>query len=129
MSSNPIKKWHQVVREKDFKLLEDILDESVVFYSPVVFTPQEGKKITLMYLSSVAMVFNVDSFSYTHEIIDGNMASLEFELELEGIHINGLDLITWNKDQKITEFKVFIRPLQGLNALHKLMGRALKSSY
>jgi hypothetical protein len=129
MSSNPIKKWHKVVREKDFKLLEDILDESVVFYSPVVFTPQEGKKITLMYLSSVAMVFNVDSFSYTHEIIDGNMASLEFELELEGIHINGLDLITWNKDQKITEFKVFIRPLQGLNALHKLMGMALKSSY
>ena len=129
MSSNPIKKWHKVVREKDFKLLEDILDESVVFYSPVVFTPQEGKKITFMYLSSVAMVFNVDSFSYTHEIIDGNMASLEFELELEGIHINGLDLITWNKDQKITEFKVFIRPLQGLNALHKLMGMALKSSY
>jgi hypothetical protein len=54
------------------------------------------------------------------------MASLELELELEGIHINGLDLITWNKDQKITEFKVFIRPLQGLNALHKLMGMALK---
>ena len=129
MSSNPIKKWHQVVQEKDFELLESILDDSVVFYSPVVFTPQKGKKITLMYLSSVAMVFNVDSFSYTHEVIDGNMASLEFELELEGIHINGLDLITWNKDQKITEFKVFIRPLQGLNALHKLMGMALKSSY
>jgi hypothetical protein len=126
MSSNPIKKWHQVVQEKNFELLESILDDSVVFYSPVVFTPQKGKKITLMYLSSVAMVFNVDSFSYTHEVIDGNMAGLEFELELEGIHINGLDLITWNKDQKITEFKVFIRPLQGLNALHKLMGMALK---
>ncbi|MDA9109384.1 nuclear transport factor 2 family protein [Woeseiaceae bacterium] len=126
MSSNPIKKWHQVVQEKNFELLESILDDSVVFYSPVVFTPQKGKKITLMYLSSVAMVFNVDSFSYTHEVIDGNMASLEFELELEGIHINGLDLITWNKDQKITEFKVFIRPLQGLNALHKMMGKALK---
>ena len=126
MSSNPIKKWHQVVQEKNFELLESILDDSVVFYSPVVFTPQEGKKITFMYLSSVAMVFNVDSFSYTHEVIDGNMASLEFELELEGIHINGLDLITWNKDQKITEFKVFIRPLQGLNALHKMMGKALK---
>ncbi|MDB2544367.1 nuclear transport factor 2 family protein [Woeseiaceae bacterium] len=126
MSSNPIKKWHQVVQEKNFELLESILDDSVVFYSPVVFTPQKGKKITLMYLSSVAMVFNVDSFSYTHEVIDGNIASLEFELELEGIHINGLDLITWNKDQKITEFKVFIRPLQGLNALHKMMGKALK---
>ena len=123
---NPIAKWHQVVKKKNFQLLEEILDDSVTFYSPVTFTPQKGKEITLMYLSAVAEVFEGNSFSYTHEIIDGNMASLEFELELEGIHINGLDLITWNEDQKITEFKVFIRPLQGLNALHKNMGLILK---
>ena len=123
---HPIAKWHQVVKEKNFQLLEEILDDSVTFYSPVTFTPQKGKEITLMYLSAVAEVFEGNSFSYTHEIIDGNMASLEFELELEGIHINGLDLITWNEDQKITEFKVFIRPLQGLNALHKNMGLILK---
>ena len=115
-----------MIKEKNFQLLEEILDDSVTFYSPVTFTPQKGKEITLMYLSAVAEVFEGNSFSYTHEIIDGNMASLEFELELEGIHINGLDLITWNEDQKITEFKVFIRPLQGLNALHKNMGLILK---
>ena len=123
---NPIAKWHQVVKEKSFQLLEEILDDSVTFYSPVTFPPQKGKEITLMYLSAVAEVFEGNSFSYTHEIIDGNMASLEFELELVGIHINGLDLITWNESQKITEFKVFIRPLQGLNALHKNMGLILK---
>jgi hypothetical protein len=129
MHTNPITKWHQVVKNNDFQLLEDILDDSVIFYSPVVFTPQKGKKITLMYLSAVATLFNVDSFSYTHEIINKNMASLEFELELNGIHINGLDLITWNEDQKITEFKVFVRPLQGLNALHEMMGISLKDKY
>jgi len=126
MSSNPIKKWHQVVQEKNFELLESILDDSVVFYSPVVFHPQKGKEITLKYLSAVATLFNVESFTYTHELITENMASLEFELELDGVYINGLDLITWNDEQKITEFKVFIRPLQGLNALHKMMGKALK---
>ena len=129
MHTNPITKWHQVVKNNDFQLLEDILDDSVIFYSPVVFTPQKGKKITLMYLSAVATLFIVDSFSYTHEIINKNMASLEFELELNGIHINGLDLITWNEDQKITEFKVFVRPLQGLNALHEMMGISLKDKY
>jgi hypothetical protein len=82
-----------------------------------------------MYLSAVATLFNVDSFSYTHEIINKNMASLEFELELNGIHINGLDLITWNENQKITEFKVFVRPLQGLNTLHEMMGMTLKNKY
>ena len=129
MHTNPIKKWHQVVKDSNFQLLEDILDDSVVFYSPVVFTPQKGKKITLMYLSAVATLFNIESFSYTHEIIEGNMASLEFELELDGIHINGLDLITWNNEQKIIEFKVFIRPLQGLNILHEMMGNSLKNKY
>ena len=129
MHTNPIKKWHQVVKNNDFQLLEDILDDSVIFYSPVVFTPQKGKKITLMYLSAVATLFNVDAFSYTHEIINKNMASLEFELELNGIHINGLDLIIWNEDQKITEFKVFVRPLQGLNVLHEMMGISLKDKY
>ena len=82
-----------------------------------------------MYLSAVATLFNVDSFSYTHEIINKNMASLEFELELNGIHINGLDLIIWNEDQKITAFKVFVRPLQGLNVLHEMMGISLKDKY
>ena len=129
MANNPIQKWHQVVQEKNFKLLSEILDESVTFFSPVVFHPQKGKEITLKYLSAVAILFNVESFTYTHEIITENMASLEFELELDGIYINGLDLITWNDEQKITEFKVFIRPLQGVNKLHEFMGIALEKEH
>ena len=122
----PISEWHQVVRNKDYELLSEILDDEVIFYSPVVFTPQKGKKITLMYLSAAAEVFEGNSFSYTKELVEGNNASLEFQLVIDGTEINGVDLITWNESQKITEFKVFVRPLQGVNALHKKMGEMLE---
>lgn len=121
-----LKKWHEVVKNKDYKLLSEILSEDVVFYSPVVFTPQEGKEITQIYLSAAAEVFEGNSFHYTNEIIDENKASIEFELELEGVKVNGVDLITWNEEQKITEFKVFVRPLQAVNALHKQMAAMLE---
>lgn len=121
-----LEKWHEVVKTKDYELLSSILADDVVFYSPVVFTPQKGKQITLMYVSAAAEVFEGNSFRYTNEIINGNKASIEFELELEGIKVNGVDLITWNENQKITEFKVFIRPLQAVNAMHKQMGVMLE---
>jgi ketosteroid isomerase-like protein len=122
----PIGKWHQVVRNKDYELLSEILDDEVIFYSPVVFTPQKGKEIAQMYLSAAAEVFEGNTFSYTKELVEGNSASLEFQLVIDGIEINGVDLITWNENQKITEFKVFVRPLQGVNVLHEKMGEMLQ---
>ena len=122
----PITKWHEVVSTKNYQLLDEILDDNVVFYSPVVFTPQKGKDITKIYLLAAAEVFAGNSFSYVRELIKDNEASLEFELELDGIKVNGVDLIAWNADQKITEFKVFIRPLQAVNALHQKMGAMLE---
>lgn len=123
----PITKWHEVVSTKNYQLLDEILDDNVVFYSPVVFTPQKGKDITKIYLSAAAEVFEGNSFSYVRELIKDNEASLEFELELEGIKVNGVDLISWNTDNKIIKFKVFIRPLQAVNALHQKMGAMLES--
>ena len=124
----PITKWHEVVSTKNYQLLEEILDDNVIFYSPVVFTPQKGKEITKIYLSAAAEVFEGNSFSYVRELIKDNEAALEFELELDEIKVNGVDLITWNHEKKITEFKVFIRPLQALNALHQKMGAMLESA-
>ena len=121
-----ITKWHEVVSTKNYQLLDEILDDNVVFYSPVVFTPQKGKEITKIYLSAAAEVFEGNSFSYVRELIKDNEASLEFELELDGIKVNGVDLISWNNDQKITEFKVLVRPLQAVNAMHKQMAATLK---
>ena len=124
----PITKWHEVVSTKNYQLLEEILDDNVIFYSPVVFTPQKGKEITKIYLSAAAEVFEGNSFSYVRELIKDNEAALEFKLELNEIKVNGVDLITWNHEKKITEFKVFIRPLQAVNALHQKMGAMLESA-
>ena len=118
---NPINKWHEVVTTQNQDLLKSILAENVTFYSPVVFTAQKGKSLTLLYLMAAAQVFNNKSFSYTKEIINENHATLEFELNINGIEINGIDLITWNEEGMIIEFKVFIRPLQGVNVIHKMM--------
>jgi len=124
---NPINKWHEVVKTQNQDLLKSILAENVTFYSPVVFTAQKGKSLTILYLMAAAQVFNNKSFSYTKEIINENHATLEFELNINGIEINGIDLITWNKEGMIIEFKVFIRPLQGVNVIHKMMQQMLEN--
>ena len=124
---NPINKWHEVVTTQNQDLLKSILAENVTFYSPVVFTAQKGKSLTLLYLMAAAQIFNNKSFSYTKEIINKNHATLEFELNINGIEINGIDLITWNEEGMIIEFKVFIRPLQGVNVIHKMMQQMLEN--
>jgi len=124
---NPIHKWHEVVDKQDHGLLKSILAENVTFYSPVVFTPQKGRDLTLLYLMAAAQVFNNKSFSYTKEIINENHAALEFKLSIDGIEINGIDLITWNEEGMIIEFKVFIRPLQGVSTIHKMMQQMLEN--
>tara|TARA_B100001245_G_C22821483_1_gene395310 strand:- start:357 stop:743 length:387 start_codon:yes stop_codon:yes gene_type:complete len=122
---NPISKWHQVVKLRDYNLLKEILSENVIFYSPVIYTPQKGKSITLNYLVAASEVFNSSNFKYTKEIINNKFASLEFKLTIDDTEINGIDLISWNEEGLITEFKVFIRPLQGVNLIHKLMQKML----
>lgn len=118
---NPIESWHKVVKERNFKLLNQILSEKVIFYSPVVHTPQAGKEITLLYLKAASEVFNHPTFTYVNEVIGEDLASLEFTLEINEIKINGLDLIKWDKDNLITEFKVFIRPLKAVQIIHSMM--------
>jgi len=124
---NPISKWHQVVELRDYNLLKEILSENVIFYSPVTYTPQKGKSITLNYLVAASEVFNSSNFKYTKEIINNKFASLEFKLTIDDTEINGIDLISWNEEGLITEFKVFIRPLQGVNLIHKLMQKMLNN--
>ena len=134
---HPIKKWHELVETGNKDIYDEILAEDVVFYSPVVHTPQKGKEITKIYLSAAGNVFgdskkesspkeSFSNFKYTKEIIGENNACLEFENIIDGIHINGVDLITWNKDKLITEFRVLVRPLQAVNMLHKMMGEMLE---
>ncbi len=126
MIENTIKTWHRLVRDRDAAGLDEILADNVVFHSPVVHTPQEGKLITTLYLSAALQVLNNDSFKYLREVVSGNNAVLEFSTVIEGILINGVDMITWGPDGRITDFKVMIRPLKAINLVHRMMGEMLQ---
>ncbi|MGO9949934.1 MAG: nuclear transport factor 2 family protein [Steroidobacteraceae bacterium] len=127
MSSDPIAIWHRLVKERDVQGLDGLLAADAVFYSPVVHTPQVGKAITKKYLSAAFHVFFNESFRYVRELSDKRDAVLEFELELDGITINGVDMIRWNDAGKITEFKVMLRPLKAVNLIHQKMAAMLNA--
>lgn len=125
MQSECIQQWHKIVAARQVDELADLLSDEVVFYSPVVHTPQIGKAITLKYLSAAFDVLLTDSFQYVSEMANLHQAALEFQLELDGTAVNGVDLITWNDEQKITEFKVMVRPLKAIGLVQKLMAERL----
>ena len=122
----PIEQWHQVVKSRDAAALKDLLAEDVVFVSPVVHTPQAGRTITMAYLHAAMQVLNNDSFHYLNQWFGPESAVLEFECVVEGITVNGIDMIRWNADGRIDHFKVMVRPLKAINKLHEMMGRALQ---
>ena len=129
MSHPPvIETWHRLVRTTDAAGLKDLLADDAVFHSPVVHTPQRGKKLAYLYLSAAFKVFFNDSFHYVREVIDGNNAVLEFEVQLDGITVNGVDMITWNDEGKIIDFKVMLRPLKAINLIHQKMGQMLEAA-
>lgn len=121
--------WHRHIETKDPSGLADQLADDAVFHSPVVHTPQAGKPLIMAYLGAADIVLGNDTFRYAREIVDekANMAMLEFELELDGIHVNGVDIISWNDDGKIQDFKVMVRPLKAINKVWEEMGKMLET--
>jgi len=128
MTEHPVKAWHRLVRERDSRGLDTLLDEDAVFLSPVVHTPQRGRKITTAYLSAAFQVFFNPTFRYVREIIGAADAMLEFETEIDGILVNGVDIIKWNEAGRIVEFKVMLRPLKAINLIHQRMAAMLQAS-
>src|SRR5262245_54684350 len=115
MNDHPIAAWHRIVNSRSREALSQWLDDDVVFHSPVVHTPQRGKAMVLWYLSSALDVLGNDHFRYVREIAGAHDALLEFETELDGIAINGIDLIRWNDAGRVVDFKVMVRPLKAIN--------------
>jgi hypothetical protein len=118
-------KWYAYVKSHDSAALWDLLHPDAVFESPVVHTPQRGRDITFKYLTSALKVLNGPAFTYRGEWQSENGAVLEFETVIEGITLNGVDIISFDKDGRITHFKVMVRPLKAINLLHRLMGEEL----
>lgn len=125
MGINTLESWHQIIISRSPEGLKGLLADDVVFYSPVVHTPQVGKAITFKYLAAAVQVLDHESFRYVREVIGESDAVLEFETEIDGIIVNGVDMIKWNADGEIIEFKVMVRPLKAINLIHQKMAEML----
>jgi len=119
--------WHDLVKSRNTKGLNTLLADDVIFHSPVMHTPQVGKAVTAQYLSAAFHVFFNESFVYVREIIGARDAALEFEVEIDGIMVNGVDMLKWNDEGLIVEFKVLIRPLKAINLIHQKMAAMLQA--
>lgn len=117
--------WHEIVRTRNLKALDALLADDVVFHSPVVHTPQIGKVVTMQYLSAAFYVFFNESFKYVRETTSAHDAILEFTVDIDGISVNGVDMLKWNDEGQIIEFKVMIRPLKAIQLIHQKMGEML----
>ena len=119
--------WHEIIRNGDASALDTLIADDAVFHSPVVHTPQVGKAIVVKYLTAAANVLLDESFKYLREIVDERQAMLEFQVTLDGIVINGVDHIRWDENNQIIEFKVWVRPLKGMQKLHQAMAKQLET--
>ena len=122
---NVIDQWHDAMAHGTTEGLYDLLAPDCVFWSPVVHTPQAGRDVTYIYLSAAGQVFD-RNFRYVREVRDGDSAVLEFECTLDGIHVNGVDMIQVVNGQ-ISEFKVMVRPLKAVNKVHEKMMAMLEA--
>jgi len=120
-----LQRWHGFIKSQDHIVLWDLLHPDVVFESPVVHTPQRGRDITFKYLTGATKVLGGPTFTYVGEWTSATGAVLEFASQIEGITINGVDIITFDADDRITHFEVMVRPLKAVNLLHRLMGEQL----
>ena len=127
MMVNTLTAWHQLVQDRNTNGLASLLADNVVFHSPVVHTPQVGKAVTMQYLTAAFHVFFNETFRYVREIAGNRDAVLEFQVEIEGISVNGVDMLKWDDEGKIVEFKVMLRPLKAINLIHQKMAAMLQA--
>jgi hypothetical protein len=127
MSIDTLAVWHELVVTRNAKGLGALLSDQVVFHSPVVHTPQVGKAVTAQYLGAAFHVFFNETFKYVREIVGPRDAVLEFQVEIDGIAVNGVDMLQWDDEGRIVEFKVLIRPLKAINLIHQKMAAMLQA--
>jgi hypothetical protein len=118
--------WHQIIKSGDPGGLDSLLSDDVVFHSPILHTPQVGKAVTALYLTAAFHVIVNGTFRYIREVVGSCDTILEFEVEIDGLLVNGVDMIKWSEEGKITEFKVMLRPLKAVNLIHQKMAKMLR---
>lgn len=127
MPIDALTSWHELIRSRNLSDLDHLLAEEVVFYSPVVYKAQAGKMLTMLYLYAAFEVFLNDSFRYVRQVSGPRDAVLEFQVEIDGIEVNGVDMLKWDDEGRIVEFKVMVRPLKAINLIHQKMAEMLQA--
>ena len=125
MTPPVIQRWIDLIHDNRVDELDDLLADDAVFYSPALFSPQEGKAKTAMYLAAASKLFSDTDFHYVGQWFGEQSAILEFAATIDGIYVNGIDMIAWNDDERIVSFKVMIRPLKGLQLVMGKMAQLL----
>ena len=127
MTDNPLEAWHRIVLTQDPEGLQALLADDVVFHSPIVHTPQRGKAIARRYLEAALRVFFNPTFHVVRKIHGDTEAILEFETEIDGVTINAVDIVKWNRAGQIIEFKVMVRPLKAIGVVQQKMAAELQA--
>jgi hypothetical protein len=127
MREHPVARWHDILARREPRDLAGWLAEEVVFHSPVIHRPQKGRALTMLYLAAAFQVLFNDDFRYVREVVGENDALLEFETEIDGTVINGVDIIKWNDAGRVVEFKVMLRPLRAINVVQERMASMLQA--
>lgn len=127
MTVRTLETWRQLVANKDIAGVESLLAENAVFHSPIVDTPQVGKAVTQQYLAAAFGLFSKESFRYVREVVGEQDAILEFEVEIDGVSVNGVDMIRWNVEGQIVDFKVMLRPLKAIRVMQQKMAALLQA--
>lgn len=125
MAADPIERWRETAEARDPARLEGLLAKDVVFLSPVVHTPQRGKAVTTKYLAAALAVLGGADFRYVGQWLGESSAVLEFTTSIDGVEVNGVDIIGWNAEGLIDSFKVMLRPLKAIEAVRQRMAAAL----
>lgn len=128
MKPKPIAVWHECVVQNDLTAFEALLRDDAVFQSPALHKPQIGKAMVSMYLRGAMMILNNGTFHYVDEWVGPRSAVLEFEARIDGLDINGVDIVRWDDDERVTHFKVMVRPFKALTALMASMAKLLEAT-
>jgi hypothetical protein len=126
MTPPAIARWIDIIENDRTAELDTLMAEDAVFFSPAVFTPQEGRQKVAAYLTAATKVFGGNDFRYVEQWYGDRSAVLEFTTEIDGIHVNGVDMIHWNEHDQIVSFKVMLRPIKALQTIMPKMAEQLQ---
>jgi hypothetical protein len=119
-------RFRAAAEAKDFSALDDLFADDVVFRSPVVFKPYEGRDAVAMLLGAVVQVF--EDFRYTDQVETGDAAALAFSARVGDKELDGIDFLNFDSEGRISEMAVYVRPMSGVHALAEAMKRKLEEA-